>query len=399
LLTPANDGSPCDDGNSCSGDGVCAAGTCLGGSVHVETVACDTCGDGIDNDVDTRIDSEDLNCSTLADASRFAVVARNTSTRNAVRLGRNFFAGGSAGSDASLPYPLGPSLAGVCGGGMSIGSGVEVGLLATLGGVRFAADSGRDPITDMGLEVASNGGRLAFRGQGPYVGPLVCSDDRTTPCTTSADCAAGSCTVRVRMSETPNPFVISDGSSENHGRCGDTLASLAVISQGIAAYTPSVAERVSLANACPFCRDQEMRLGAGGTGQVTVGGGLQVIDVEQVHLAGGARLQLAGQDDTVLVIRVRGHLRLGARARVVLISNGAGLGTLTADRVLWHVESPRGRASLGAFSEFAGTLLSAGKPSIRLGIGARVDGAVLGQRVRLGNSSTVNHIPFMALLP
>jgi hypothetical protein len=371
---------------------------CSPGVINVENPTCVACSDGIDNDADTRADSEDASCSILADAARFAVVATDTSTRAAARFSRRVSSQSIPGVDASLPYPLGPSAAGVCGGGMYVRSGVAVGLLATVGRVRFSRDGSRGPIADMGREIATSGGALDFRDAGPYVGPLVCSDDHTRPCTTAADCTAGSCTVRLRLSDTPNPFVSSNGSSQNHARCLATLASLTMISQGVAAYTPAASERVSLGTACPGCR-AATEIRTSGDAVITLGAGLQVIDVEQVHLGGSARLRLRGQADTVLVIRVRGHLRLGARAAVILEDNGLGQGTLAADRVLWNVQASRSRTSLGAFSQFAGTLMTSGQRGIRVGSGAAIDGALFGRRVRMGSQSTVVHAPFTALLP
>lgn len=395
------DGLPCDDGNVCSGDGICAAGMCLGAPLNVENAVCDNCDDGLDNDVDSRTDGEDAGCSLLADASRFAVVAADTSTRTAARLGKRFTSQGVDGADASLPYPLGPSLAGVCGGSMSIRPGTEIGLLASTGRVRIQRSSFTDSITDLGIEAASNGGDMIFRDEGPYVGPMVCSDDRVTPCTSNADCGGNLCGTRLRLSESPNPFVSSDGSSETYGRCTATIAGLGPIAAAIAGYAPAAAERVSLANACPACTDTQ-ELGASardGEIVVTLGGGLQVLDVNQVHLGGQARLRLRGQDDTVLLVRIHGHLRLGSRAAVVVDDNGLGLGTLSADRVLWAVGDARARVSLGAFSHFTGTLLSIGPRGIRVGSGAAVDGALIGRRVRLGNLSSVLHAPFLGRVP
>src|SRR5690606_7269419 len=68
---------------------------------------------------------------------------------------------------------------------------------------------------------------------------------------------------------------------------------------------------------------------------ITVGGGLQVLDLQRVAIVGNSILELRGQDDTVLVIRVGRSLRIGGEAKVVLTSNGTGNGTLQVSKVLW----------------------------------------------------------------
>lgn len=53
-------------------------------------------------------------------------------------------------------------------------------------------------------------------------------------------------------------------------------------------------------------------------------GGKQVIDVESIDLEAEAQLVLAGEADTVLVLRVRGGLELGAAAAVALVGEARG---------------------------------------------------------------------------
>lgn len=391
----------CDDGNSCTADGVCLAGLCAPGPIVLESRACNACEDGIDNDSAGGVDFEDPACSTFAEMARFAIIAADQLTRTAGRLGRRVSAQSVPAGDPSLPFPLGPSVAGVCGGGMSLRSGFDIGLLAASGKVRFNRSTPRDLAGDVRSEIATNGAKLVVRDQGPLVGPTVCSDDRTTPCTSAADCSAGTCSVRLHMTQSPNPFVTTDGSSDNYGLCVASLSSLTALAQQISSYVPAPSERVSLTTACAGCAatDQIRAKPISGDVIVTLGGGLQVLDVDRVHLSGRARLRVQGQDDTVLVVRVSSDLRMGARAAVILESNGAGLGSLSTDRVLWVVEQPRSRASLGPLAQFAGTLLHTGRRGIRIGSAVTVDGAAFGQRVRIGNLSTVLHTPFTPLLP
>ncbi|UCF68433.1 MAG: NHL repeat-containing protein [Acidobacteriota bacterium] len=123
----------------------------------------------------------------------------------------------------------------------------------------------------------------------------------------------------------------------------------------------------------------------------TLGSGLQVLAVESVVIERGAQVVLAGQPDTVLVVRVLGGIEVGARAAIVVT------GGLTANRVLWQLEGPGSDVVLGDSAWISGTVLAAGR-GIQVERRAEVRGALLGKRVTLGPKSGVKHAPFVGLL-
>jgi DNA-binding beta-propeller fold protein YncE len=124
---------------------------------------------------------------------------------------------------------------------------------------------------------------------------------------------------------------------------------------------------------------------------IALGGGLQVLAVLSVVVERGTQVILAGQPDTVLVVRVLGGIEVGARGAVAVT------GGLAANRVLWSVEGAGSDVLLGDASRIAGTVMAAER-SIALARRAEVQGALLGERVTLGPKGGVRHAPFVGLL-
>jgi cysteine-rich repeat protein len=104
-------------------------------------------------------------------------------------------------------------------------------------------------------------------------------------------------------------------------------------------------------------------------------GGKQVIDVDSVELGSQVRLELAGEADTVLVLRVDRSFVLGAGAAIALAAE------LEPERVLWVFAGEEGRIALGDASRIAGTILAPERGGIELGSGVRIDGAILASQV------------------
>lgn len=424
-VTTLADGSPCEDGDACTENSTCDAGTCLQGTpvscddanpctsdacdpssgcvneVVVESRTCASCDDGTDNDGDANIDFEDEDCSTLAGMARFAVLAANTSSRRALRTGSDVGITPMGGVAEGLPFPTGPSVAGVCAGNLRLAQGTTMGLLATPGNSEFGQGGRLLDGIDLGGELATDGGSLKVRGYPPLVGPTVCSSGSAIACSSDADCSSGTCSKRLRITDSPNPWVNHLGTSDNFGRCLAAIADADDTFDAIAQYVPASGESVSLASACPSCAGGQQIRTNSRTREVviTVGSGLQVLDVDRVQLSGKTRLRIRGRDDTVLVVRVDRRVRLGGEAEILLEDDGTGAGALSADRLLWIVRRCAGRAvSLGRNSLFAGTVLA---PQCRMTLGSDVDveGALLGGTSDIRGLSTIHHVPFTPLLP
>ncbi len=249
----------------------------------------------------------------------------------------------------------------------------------------------------------------------------TCIGNPALACTLDADCAGAG-------DDCVHPFITTDGSSENFQLCDAALALrnsgpvdvsdlLADISEGIANYVPAPSEVVDFPAACEACPTlttpdgdpscvpcpDATEIRTRSTSQkmtITVGGGLQILDLGRVRLAGNTVLRLLGQDDTVLVVRLTSSLRLGGLAQVTVGSNGTGNGSLRVENTLWNVQGRTGgppnfiRECL-----FQGTVLAPQRPGARLGADVRVEGAVLSKKVQIGGPSTVVHIPFTGLVP
>lgn len=110
---------------------------------------------------------------------------------------------------------------------------------------------------------------------------------------------------------------------------------------------------------------------AGAPAEVQFGPGTHVVDVDEVRVEDGAQLVLAGDRETVVVLRVRGAVALGHGAAVT-----AG-GDLAADRILWVVAAG-GAFRAGDAARFVGTLLADARAAVALGAGVTWEGAILG---------------------
>lgn len=248
-----------------------------------------------------------------------------------------------------------------------------------------------------------------------------CSGDASVACTRDAECVGlgGACV---------HPFVSTDGSAENYAHCAAVLAHapappsnvgaiLAAVGDAIGSYVPGPGEAVDFIASCEGCPEPETPDGDPSCGPcpdadevrttklvrkvtVTVGGGVQILDLRRIRLAGRTVMRINGQDDTVLVVRVARNLRLGGEAEITVGSNGSGNGTLRVENVLWNVEGRQGgQPNFIRECLFQGTVLAPERPGIRVGSGVRIEGAIFSKKIMIGGPSSITHVPFVGYLP
>ena len=421
VADPEQDGQPCNDSDACTEGTSCIGGVCSGGTtvtcddnstctvdscdpvagckfdIVVESPPCGSCDDGVDNDADGDVDSEDCGCSTLCAQQRFALVTTfvpSTLQRQALYCGSDVTV---ADSSASPPFPTG----GVCTTNGAYRAGDNIGHIAATGSSMFGKGSSlTDPdVIDNGSDRAlvirqrfdSDGDLEVVKGAAPSVGSGTCSQDALQVCALDADCGAGnSCTGQLRLDTLLNPNVSRDGSAENYTRCVNALATVGAEASFIE----------TLAGNVPGYTDGTAQIKTSGAVQtvtVTVGAGQQVMYVSRVIVTGNTVLRLvrdplAVGPDTVLVIRVRRQLRLGGAAQVQLDG-------IDPANVIWNVEGVAGgRPQLKRDSEFSGTVIAANRRGVVIGGTAQVNGAIKARRIHISQGATITHAPFKPLL-
>lgn len=427
------------EGKACAASSDCGIGTCNASHGRCECpstspIACRSHG---------RVCSVDSEC--VVSAAGFCNPIDNrcdcpSTAPDCVALDRQCQSNGECGV---APFPLGPSLGGVCGHSMEVRTGTEFGFVTTVGDVIFGKGKTVNRELDLKLEFANDGGEVTIKDfNTPLVGPAVCSNDMTQSCTTDATCGGGTCNRRRRLNDGTcssdasirclsdagcpggtcvHPFVTSNGTSDNFRRCTPLLDDdgllLSRIGAAVAEYVPSATERVSLEESCIVCPGvdtpttdprcqacpvaDEIRTKAKvNKAIVTLGGGLQILDLERIILGSKSVLILRGQEDTVLVIRLQRQLRLGAEAQVYATDNGTGNGSLRSERILWNLQDSSGGAPrLTRDSLFTGTILAPDRAGIKIGAGVMLDGAIYSQKIHLTGRCTIKHFPFTGLLP
>jgi len=411
---------------TCSSNSDCSVGTCNSATKRCEcAVDCPVAGNSCSGDggclfeVDGACNLQTGRCACPPDSPNCQPLGRPCS---------------SDGGCRAAPYPAGASLGGVCGNGMQITAGTQIGLLASatiLNKLQFGtAESGDGLRTlDIKREFASAGGPRQLSSPAPFVGPWVCSDDSSRGCTADGDCANGTCTGRRRLGD-GSPFETTDGvpgaglagtgASENFKRCDVSLAGLrsggtaspSSLQAGIEAYVPTVAQEVVLGPgnclvcagidsadaACTPCsigmanvqtREANKKI------VLTVGSGLKVIDLRRLALAGKTRLVLRGTADTELMLRVDRALRTGTGSGVVLEG-------MTSSQVLFvAIGRLGGRPRIAGASTWRGSILATERRAgIMLGAGAYLEGSIFGQRVLVkGPNTTIQHHPWKGKVP
>jgi cysteine-rich repeat protein len=299
----------CDDGNRVPGD-------CCGPDCIVEEIpqGCETCEDGIDNDNDGRIDAEDSGCATLSEYQRAAIIeSKPLELRGTDEL---------------------PAISGVVLPGALVGEAVD-GRCDTAGGTCAC----------------------------PEAAPECQAFGR--PCATDGDCSAV-------------PFPLGRSRA---GHCGGEDRQ-----EGGESGCRPQAELLAKARAIariPGAVIEPIEASAGDRPVVVAfEGGRQIIDVADVRVEPEARLVLAGEADTILVLRIHGDLEVGRFAAIDLT------GALEANRVLWVLLGAAGRVAIAQGAHFSGTILAPEREAVELGSGARIYGAILAGEVKQVPSDT-----------
>ena len=395
------EGTTCEDGDLCTMNSMCVAGQCSGGGpvtcddhdectndqcvpslgclfeIGTESPECGSCQDGVDNNHDGLPDAEDPNCSTFHQLQRFAIIGTATDGLRSLTLGRQ----SSVVEADPLPEVLTATLrAGACGIDLKMGRGTLVtGAVALEGKARFSRRP--PPIRILYQFVNDDASPAAVQsGNVTFVGPPGKCTDGTTPCIFNDDCPTlQTCETPLSIDDPANPNVIKTGMATEFIRCQNTLAAVVPTDQTIAALTATE----SLG---------EIRLRGGGSFAINLGHGQHIVDIDALRIAHDGRLTINGFPDTVVVFRVAGTFRIGLRSKVELT------GGLSENNVLWQVGGAGRFVRIRSESTFPGTLLAAKRPKILIGALAKVYGALISKRIRMGRESKVIHRPFTALL-
>jgi len=416
-------GEACDDGNTLAGD--CCSPTCaleesLLGCQGL--CLCDTCEDGFDNDSDGLFDAEDPECATLNQLQRQAVLgtamikrSSRTGTETMVTSVQGSVPGFGADGTCNLgdfmcdcpadapdceplnracnvnvdclsdPYPLGPSRAGTCGRNVVLKKlGVFDGSVAATGSTRF----GRFAV-NIGGNYVNGGGTEEVDGEEPFVGPGQCFGSAPT-CVWDGQCTPPdpeTCLNRRLLNDPLNTHVDRTGAHPDYVRCVTGLAAVPVDSAAVALLPGAALPAINLrAKYGPFT--------------LPLGGGAQIRVIPSVVMSRNTELILAGQPDTVVVLRIPGKMRMGGKSKITLT------GGLTPEHVLWNLEGDtsggdnRAAVAIKRDSFFKGTLLAPQRSKmVRVGGFVHWDGAIMGQRVDIAGDSVIGHRPFLPLLP
>ncbi len=410
----------------CTSDADCGSGVCDAGSNMCQCeIACPVADLPCQGDNDCLFEIGG-SCDTEANRCQCPAFAPNCQARN-----RLCFDDGDCGVAG---YPAGASIGGVCGNGMQISAGSKMGLLASLTQIKKVqfgtAESGDgERLLEIQREFANAGGTIQLGNPAPFVGPLVCSESPDVLCSDDSQCAPGTCSARRRLLD-GNPFESFDGlpgagmagsgTSEQFKRCDVAVTQLrspggnaaSALQGAIEDYVPAPDEVVTLGPdnclecpevdsidaACKPCDEGKSALATKATVQklvLTFDGGLQVLDVRRVGLAGKTVLVLRGEADTELLVRLQRSLRNGTESKVILEG-------MQADQVLW-VAMGRfgGTPRISGASTWRGSILASERGSgIFLGAGSYTEGGIYGKRILVkGPNTTIQHMPWKGKLP
>jgi len=373
----AASGTACtDDSDACTTD-VCGEGAC----VHevIESRPCGNCVDGDDNDGDEDTDADDSGCSTLSESQHFAVVGRSAKPKS-VFLASKVLINSAPGLDAGsvAPYPLGPSFASVCGEAtMQLLSEIQIyGSLVSAAGrqIKFGSND-RGNIGGFFLDTPTT--TRIFAGVDPVVGPGTCSDD-ASPCLLKKDCAEAATCDGARLREPGHPNVDSTGTHPEFVQCLESKAALLADSAYLYGLSATTLPAINL------------HLGDPQPLSVLSGPGPHVLRFSKVRVSGTATLVVEADDpEAVVVMQVEKSLSVAKGANVEL------RGGLKPNHVIW-VGQGKGSMKLLGSSSFAGTLLGAER-TIKIGQLVHIDGAALGDRVKINGGSSITHHPFTPL--
>lgn len=445
-------GESCDDGNTFDGD--CCSATCqveetrfgdLGATACENPLGVNPCEDGIDNDGDGLVDAHDPECATLHRLQQFVFVG--TDKRLSVRLGSasdvmqipvagrtlaGFPIAGTCGvggicvcpstpdalslphadcqalgraceSDVDCavpPYPLGLDGAAMCGPHIWLRrEGLAQGPLVVLDMIELGRGfASTRTVGNISSLVADSRLRTKIQGAMPWIGPGVCTPGNALSCFRDSECPNGQlCTSRLALGDPTNPYVDMSGEDEDRyfERCREFVDGL--LFEEIAAL-----EKIPGQNLLQTQQNREKRIfvKAGDNPlRLQFGAGTHVRVFDSVALGRNAELVIEGQDDTVLVFHIAGKLVGGIGSKIVLRDNGTGNGTMRPWNLVWILDGKKGNASINRGAHLQGTFLYRERKQMRTGTELQLDGAIMGNRVKVRGSAHVRHVPFTALLP
>src|SRR5262249_14509244 len=159
--------------------------------------------------------------------------------------------------------------------------------------------------------------------------------------------------------------------------CQNTIAAVSPTDQTIAALMSTDTQ-------------DELHLLSGESFEIQLGHGQHVIDIPALRLGQDCQLTIKGFDDTVAVFRIAGAFRIGTRSKLILDG-------IKSDNLLWTVSGAGRLVRISSHCDWAGTLLAAKRLKISIGAFTKVEGALIGKRIRMGRESKVVHHPFIAL--
>jgi hypothetical protein len=146
----------------------------------------------------------------------------------------------------------------------------------------------------------------------------------------------------------------------------------------------------------------EIHLRSGGSFEIDLDHGQQIVDIDALRIGQDGRLTIKGFDDTVVVFRIAGAFRIGTRTEVTLMGGILPANTLWVVsgagrfvRISSHVGDGSGGVS---HPPFPGTLFAAKRAKISIGAFTTIEGALIGKRIHMGRQTKVIHRPFIALL-
>lgn len=377
-------GSPCDDADACTTDSCNEAEHCQH-VVAVESRACGSCGDAIDNDSDEDVDADDSGCATLSEAQHFALIGRIAKGKSVVLGGGVSINSNQPGShDASAPpFPSGQSRGGVCSNQAQIITSVQIaGAVAAADGQKVRFGTGQDINIGTTYAVGPTT-KTVLTGVAPVVGPGACSDAGMTACTLDAQCVFPTRCEGLLLDDPANLNVDKTGVHEEFVRCGEAKGAMAADEASLFALPVST----PAFNIGPI----KHQIAAAQPLPILSGPGPHILRASQLRVAPGATLVITADDpDAVVLIQVEKAISIGKTATVQVG------GMLKAQNLLW-VAHGKGSVKINGGATFVGTVLAPDR-SVKLGQNIYVDGALIGNKVSISGACSVTHLPFTALL-
>lgn len=384
-------GEACDVAATPSGDDECSDG-CADDCTRTQECGVTLCEDGVDNDGDGLVDSDDPECTTLLQLQPIAVAGLSDSPWG-VKMGmkaevQSCDSAGNCGLasgrtlDTVEPYPFGDSKADVCTTSIQMQYAILEGSLVATDVARFFGPEG---YTGVASEFVTDTGTLPdMRGEFPKIGPPIglCLDG-VTPCLVDEHC--------------PPPI-----GCENRLDLQDPL-NTAVDLFGTGTGSVPLADCTTVQDALDDIANEVGSLGGSGAdlkvktnATATVGplsAGPNILNYGRVRLGRHAKLTINGPADASLVAVLSRGMRLGREATIELT------GGILPRNVLFALAGDRGTLSVGREAQATGTMLAPGRSLAVFGWESILNGSVFARSVRLKERSRIRHTPFTGLLP